>query len=73
MAFDLLEVYGFCRVVHATRWQRACRSKNGVSLTFDTGDARRSAGQSPEYFAKFFASGCHVTLVARENIESELR
>jgi hypothetical protein len=34
----------------------------GSVLTFDTVDARRSAGKLPEDFARFFSNRCHVTL-----------
>lgn len=34
----------------------------GPVLAFDTGDARRGAGQLPQYFAKFFSRRCHITL-----------
>jgi hypothetical protein len=37
----------------------------GSVLTFDTGDARTGAGQSSQYFAKFFCGGCHVALCRR--------
>jgi len=32
----------------------------GAVLTFNTGDARTGAGQSSQYFARFFCGGCHV-------------
>ena len=39
-----------------------CFRRMGAVLTLDSGAALTGAGQLPRYSAKFFSSGCHVTL-----------
>jgi hypothetical protein len=45
----------------------------GPVLAFDTGDARRGAGQLPQYFVKFSPTGCHVTLCRAGDAEEVKR